>query len=145
MALRHQVAKGGDRVICMAGIPFGTAGSTNVLHVVRLIGDELERYATANSGETDSLTRPRAQSPASFGFLIDAAEGRQRLPDDLVHIVVAVGREPADESDVVGRIGERLVALEQLLIFRPRDRIIRIALGRRIFVRDRRPGDALAR
>jgi pyruvate kinase len=44
MALRHQLAKGGDRVIIMAGIPFGTAGSTNVLHVVRLIGDELERY-----------------------------------------------------------------------------------------------------
>mgnify|MGYP006139448027 CR=1 FL=1 len=32
-------AKGGDRVILMAGIPFGTAGSTNVLHVVRLIGE----------------------------------------------------------------------------------------------------------
>jgi pyruvate kinase len=44
MALRHQLAKGGDRVIIMAGIPFGTAGSTNVIHVVRLIGDELERH-----------------------------------------------------------------------------------------------------
>jgi pyruvate kinase len=44
MALRHHVAQGGDRVIVMAGIPFGTSGSTNVLHVVRLIGDELERY-----------------------------------------------------------------------------------------------------
>jgi pyruvate kinase len=44
MALRHQIAKGGDRVVLMAGIPFGTAGSTNVLHVVRLVGDELERY-----------------------------------------------------------------------------------------------------
>src|SRR4029453_5215831 len=44
MALRHQLAKGGDRVIVMAGIPFGTAGSTNVLHVVRLIGDELDRH-----------------------------------------------------------------------------------------------------
>ena len=49
MALRHQIAKGGDRVIVMAGIPFGTAGSTNVLHVVRLIGDELERYNARNS------------------------------------------------------------------------------------------------
>ena len=49
MALRHQLAKGGDRVIVMAGIPFGTAGSTNVLHVVRLIGDELDRY-TASKG-----------------------------------------------------------------------------------------------
>ena len=44
MAIRHQLAKGGDRVIIMAGIPFGKAGSTNVLHVVRLIGDELDRY-----------------------------------------------------------------------------------------------------
>ena len=44
MALRHQIAKGGDRIVLMAGIPFGTAGSTNVLHVVRLIGDELERH-----------------------------------------------------------------------------------------------------
>jgi pyruvate kinase len=44
MALRHQLAKGGDRIVLMAGIPFGTAGSTNVLHVVRLIGDELDRY-----------------------------------------------------------------------------------------------------
>jgi pyruvate kinase len=31
----------------MAGIPFATAGSTNVLHVVRLIGDELERHANS--------------------------------------------------------------------------------------------------
>ncbi len=41
MALRHGLAKGGDRVIIMAGVPFGTPGSTNVLHVVRLTGDEL--------------------------------------------------------------------------------------------------------
>jgi pyruvate kinase len=44
MALRHKIAGGGDRIVLMAGIPFGTAGSTNVLHVVRLSGDELERY-----------------------------------------------------------------------------------------------------
>jgi pyruvate kinase len=44
MALRHQIANGGERIVLMAGIPFGTAGSTNVLHVVRLVGDELERY-----------------------------------------------------------------------------------------------------
>jgi pyruvate kinase len=46
MALRHHLAAGGDRVMIMAGIPFGTAGSTNVLHVVRLVGDELERHTT---------------------------------------------------------------------------------------------------
>jgi pyruvate kinase len=49
MALRHQIAKGGDRIIVMAGIPFGTAGSTNVLHVVRLIGDELERHQASKA------------------------------------------------------------------------------------------------
>ncbi|MFL6758393.1 pyruvate kinase [Sphingomonas sp.] len=49
MALRHNIAKGGDRIVLMAGVPFGTAGSTNVLHVVRLIGDELERYQTAQA------------------------------------------------------------------------------------------------
>jgi pyruvate kinase len=53
MALRHQIAKGGERIVLMAGIPFGVAGSTNVLHVVRLIGDELERYEAAKrSGKT---------------------------------------------------------------------------------------------
>src|SRR5438270_13073407 len=49
MALRHDIAKGGDRVVLMAGVPFGTAGSTNVLHVVRLIGDELERHQAAQA------------------------------------------------------------------------------------------------
>jgi len=44
MALRHGVAGAGDRLIMMAGVPFGTPGSTNVLHVVRLTGDELKGY-----------------------------------------------------------------------------------------------------
>ena len=45
MALRHRIAAAGERVVIMAGVPFGTAGSTNVIHVVRVIGDELEDYA----------------------------------------------------------------------------------------------------
>ncbi len=44
MALRHGLAKGGDRIIVTAGVPFGVPGSTNVVHVARLIGDELERH-----------------------------------------------------------------------------------------------------
>ncbi|WP_294013682.1 pyruvate kinase [Sphingomonas sp.] len=44
MALRHRIAQGGDRVVLMAGVPFGTAGSTNVIHVVQLVGDELEKH-----------------------------------------------------------------------------------------------------
>jgi pyruvate kinase len=44
MVLRHGLAKAGDRVVMMAGVPFGTPGSTNVLHVVRLTGEELKGY-----------------------------------------------------------------------------------------------------
>jgi pyruvate kinase len=44
MVLRHKLAAGGDRVVVMAGVPFGTPGSTNVLHVVRLTGDELKGH-----------------------------------------------------------------------------------------------------
>jgi pyruvate kinase len=44
MALRHHVARAGDRIIVMAGVPFGTPGSTNVIHVVRLTGDELKGH-----------------------------------------------------------------------------------------------------
>ena len=44
MALRHRIAVAGDSVVVMAGVPFRTPGSTNVLHVVRLVGDELKGY-----------------------------------------------------------------------------------------------------
>ena len=44
MALRHRIAAAGDSVVVMAGVPFRTPGSTNVLHVVRLIGDELKGH-----------------------------------------------------------------------------------------------------
>jgi pyruvate kinase len=44
MALRHGLAKAGDRIVVVAGVPFGTPGSTNVVHVVRLAGDELDRH-----------------------------------------------------------------------------------------------------
>ncbi|HJS39818.1 MAG TPA: pyruvate kinase [Sphingomicrobium sp.] len=44
MALRHKIAGAGDRLVIMAGVPFGVSGSTNVIHVVKLTGDELESY-----------------------------------------------------------------------------------------------------
>jgi pyruvate kinase len=44
MALRQGIARAGDRVVVMAGVPFGTPGSTNVLHVVRLTGNELRDH-----------------------------------------------------------------------------------------------------
>ncbi len=44
MALRHGMAKAGEQVVVMAGVPFRTPGSTNVLHVTRITGDELKNY-----------------------------------------------------------------------------------------------------
>ena len=44
MALRSGLAKGGDPLVLIAGVPFSTPGTTNVVHVVRLIGDELKIY-----------------------------------------------------------------------------------------------------
>ena len=44
MALRHHLAEPGERMLIMAGVPFKTAGSTNVIHIVKLTGDELESY-----------------------------------------------------------------------------------------------------
>lgn len=44
MALRHGIAGAGERVVICAGVPFGTPGSTNVLHVVGITGDELKGY-----------------------------------------------------------------------------------------------------
>jgi pyruvate kinase len=44
MALRYSLGSAGARLIMMAGVPFGTPGSTNVLHVVRLTGDELKGH-----------------------------------------------------------------------------------------------------
>src|SRR3546814_7122758 len=44
MALRHKVALAGSRVILMSAVPFGTPGSTNVLHIVVLSGYYLYFY-----------------------------------------------------------------------------------------------------
>ncbi len=44
MVLRHGMAGAGDRLVLVAGVPFGVPGSTNVIHVVRLTGDELTEY-----------------------------------------------------------------------------------------------------
>jgi pyruvate kinase len=44
MALRYHLGVAGGRIVIMAGVPFGTPGSTNVLHIVRLTGDELKDH-----------------------------------------------------------------------------------------------------
>jgi pyruvate kinase len=45
MALRHKIAAARQRIVIIAGVPFGTPGSTNVVHIVQLMGDELDRHA----------------------------------------------------------------------------------------------------
>ena len=45
MALRHGVGRTGSKLIMLAGVPFGTPGSTNVLHVATLTGTELKGFA----------------------------------------------------------------------------------------------------
>jgi len=44
MALRHGMGEADSRLIMVAGVPFGVPGATNLLHVVRLTGDELEGH-----------------------------------------------------------------------------------------------------
>ncbi|MBB4210887.1 pyruvate kinase [Rhodothalassium salexigens DSM 2132] len=41
MALRHGFTPGGDRIVVTAGVPFGTPGATNVLHIAWVTGEEL--------------------------------------------------------------------------------------------------------
>jgi pyruvate kinase len=44
MALRHGFGSAGSKLIILAGVPFGTPGSTNVLHVVSVAGNELQKH-----------------------------------------------------------------------------------------------------
>lgn len=47
MALRHKFASAGAKLIVLAGVPFGTPGATNLLHVVTVSGDELDKHKGA--------------------------------------------------------------------------------------------------
>ncbi|MBA3055799.1 MAG: pyruvate kinase [Sphingomonadales bacterium] len=44
MALRHGFGTPGSKLVALAGVPFGTPGSTNLLHVVTLAGTELDQH-----------------------------------------------------------------------------------------------------
>ena len=44
MALRHGFGTAGSKLIVLAGVPFGTPGSTNLLHIVSITGDELDKH-----------------------------------------------------------------------------------------------------
>ncbi len=44
MALRHGFGTAGSKLVVLAGVPFGVPGATNLLHVVTLTGDELDKH-----------------------------------------------------------------------------------------------------
>ena len=44
MALRHGFGGAGSKLIVVAGVPFGRPGATNLLHIVTLSGDELDKH-----------------------------------------------------------------------------------------------------
>jgi pyruvate kinase len=44
MALRHGFGEAGAKLIALAGVPFGTPGATNLLHIVTLAGNELSKH-----------------------------------------------------------------------------------------------------
>src|SRR5688572_20938317 len=67
---------------------------------------------------------------------IDAPEGRQCLPYHLIHVVIAVGCQPADEPNITRGERQCLISLVELLIFRARHWVIRIAGITREFVGD---------
>ncbi len=53
MALRHGFGTAGSKLVTLAGVPFGTPGATNLLHIVTLRGNELELYRSVNEGEEE--------------------------------------------------------------------------------------------
>jgi len=55
MAVRHGFGMTGSKLITLAGVPFGTPGATNLLHVVTLAGDELKRHT--GGGGIEEMTR----------------------------------------------------------------------------------------
>ena len=44
MALKQGLAGPGERIVITAGVPFGTPGSTNALHIAWITGDELRKH-----------------------------------------------------------------------------------------------------
>src|SRR4051812_26132155 len=75
-------------------------------------------------------------------------EHGERLRDDLIHVVVLVGPEAADEVDAGRRRGEFLILLIQRRVLGAWNRIVRIPLALRILIDARRfrmylPGEVL--
>src|SRR3954451_15835579 len=90
-------------------------------------------------------TPPHTGICMSYSELLEDPVGcRERLGDDLIHVVVLVGRQTADEPGSRLRLCELAVALVQLGVRGTRDRVVGITLVRRVLVDDGRRGRRLA-
>src|ERR1700760_456554 len=69
---------------------------------------------------------------------VDVAINLQRLSHDLIHVVIAIAREPPDEVHLGTGRGERGIASVERGVLGARDWIVRIAFALRIFVDDAR-------
>ena len=58
------------------------------------------------------------------------------MADDLVHVVVLIGRQPTNKPNIAGLQCEIFVEFEQLGVFWQRDRIIRVAVIARVLTGD---------
>jgi pyruvate kinase len=67
MVLRHHLAEAGDRVLIMAGVPFRTSGSTNVIHVVK------------SSATSSTATQTKLEPPLTLTSESNARSGPCRL------------------------------------------------------------------
>src|SRR5690625_2529260 len=68
---------------------------------------------------------------------VQSAIKRKRLPDDLIHIVIAITSETAQKNHVRLLPSQFSITLVKQLVLRPRDRIEWIALAAREFIADR--------
>src|SRR5690554_1039605 len=99
-------------------------------------------------------TREHSIPPQSSSAMSDSGRyffrdqfrvGGEGLSHHLIHVVVAVGPEPANEVHVFQLVRQLLVPLVKLAVLRPRDGIVRVALGGRVLVHGRGGVMALAR
>ena len=101
MALQARIAAGGDRMVVMAGVPFGQAGSTNVIHVVKVTGDELDTYApraTAAPGSRPGFPSPNSRSGPTFFANAAPASPWSKTPHRQAAERIGAAREQAADN-----------------------------------------------
>src|SRR4051812_31061705 len=90
-------------------------------------------YSGRGMGELWAMLKLNRCERRAPGGATEAREQCQRLTDDLIHVVVAIGRETADEMDIGRLLRQLKVTPVQCCVRRPRHRIIGISrVGRKL-------------